>query len=48
MEPVGNIKEAPIRQIWADRPRYWEAGCCLERRLSEAERTHLATVTGAG
>ena len=27
--PVGNIKDAPIRQIWEQRPRFWELGCCL-------------------
>jgi len=27
--PVGNVKEKPIRQIWAERPRFWESGCCL-------------------
>jgi MoaA/NifB/PqqE/SkfB family radical SAM enzyme len=26
--PAGNIKSAPIRRIWADRPRLWESGCC--------------------
>ncbi|MGE3844098.1 MAG: radical SAM protein [Vicinamibacterales bacterium] len=36
--PVGNIKSAPVRQIWETRPAYWMSGCCMERRLSEAER----------
>jgi MoaA/NifB/PqqE/SkfB family radical SAM enzyme len=27
--PVGNVKEQSIRQIWAQRPHYWESGCCL-------------------
>lgn len=35
---VGNIKNAPIRTIWESRPRYWEQGCCLETRRSEAEK----------
>ena len=35
--PVGNIKEKPIRRIWDERPRYWEKGCCLEKRCSPAE-----------
>ena len=26
--PVGNIREATIRQIWGNRPAYWHAGCC--------------------
>nr|WP_294503836.1 radical SAM protein [uncultured Rhodopila sp.] len=25
---IGNIKQGNIRQIWADRPRFWEKGCC--------------------
>lgn len=33
MPPIANIKERPIREIWAARPRWWESGCCLERRL---------------
>ncbi len=37
--PIGNIKAAPIRRIWADRPRYWLGGCCMERRMSKAERS---------
>lgn len=32
MAPVGNIKLQPIREIWTTRPRWWESGCCLERR----------------
>jgi MoaA/NifB/PqqE/SkfB family radical SAM enzyme len=27
--PVGNVKDRPIREIWAARPRFWETGCCL-------------------
>ncbi|MGQ0646352.1 MAG: radical SAM protein [Gemmatimonadaceae bacterium] len=34
---VGNIKQTPIRQIWESRPRLWENGCCLQRRLTDAE-----------
>jgi len=26
--PIGNIKTAPIREIWNCRPRWWEEGCC--------------------
>jgi MoaA/NifB/PqqE/SkfB family radical SAM enzyme len=37
-KPVGNIKTAPIREIWENRPRWWESGCCLDRRLTAAER----------
>jgi MoaA/NifB/PqqE/SkfB family radical SAM enzyme len=39
MEPIGNIRETPIRLIWQSRPRWWEAGCCLGRRMSEAEKS---------
>ena len=35
--PVGNIKEGPLRQIWAERPRWWLRGCCLEHRLAPEE-----------
>jgi len=35
--PIGNIKSSPIREIWQNRQRWWEDGCCLERRLSEAQ-----------
>ena len=28
---IGNIKTQPIREIWDTRPRWWEAGCCLEQ-----------------
>jgi len=30
--PVGNIKTKPIREIWESRPRWWENGCCREKR----------------
>jgi MoaA/NifB/PqqE/SkfB family radical SAM enzyme len=38
MDPIGNIMQTPIRQIWERRPHWWEAGCCMERRMSEAEK----------
>lgn len=38
MDPVGNIKSKSLRQIWESRPRWWEAGCCLTCRMSEAEK----------
>jgi len=38
MKPVGNIKSTPIRQIWENRPPWWEQGCCLVRRCSSAEK----------
>jgi len=37
-KPVGNIKTTAVREIWENRPHWWESGCCLERRLTEAER----------
>jgi len=41
IKPVGNIKAAPIREIWERRPHVWEEGCCMERRCSEVEQqTH--------
>jgi MoaA/NifB/PqqE/SkfB family radical SAM enzyme len=41
-DPVGNIKDRPIHEIWRNRPRYWESGCCFDRRMSDAEKTNLA------
>jgi len=38
MPPVGNIRETPIREIWENRPHWWEGGCCLERRCTTAEK----------
>ena len=35
-EAVGNIRSQSIKQIWNARPRWWEAGCCLEQRPAEA------------
>ncbi len=37
-KPVGNIKTARIREIWENRPHWWESGCCLEWRLTPAEK----------
>lgn len=31
-EPVGNIRNEPVRQIWENRPRWWQGGCCLTER----------------
>jgi MoaA/NifB/PqqE/SkfB family radical SAM enzyme len=42
MPPVGNIKERGIREIWANRPHWWEGGCCLERRCSDREKELLS------
>jgi MoaA/NifB/PqqE/SkfB family radical SAM enzyme len=41
-KPVGNVKNSPIRQIWENRPRFWESGCCLERRCSDVEKQTLS------
>jgi len=38
MPPVGNIKSTRPREIWQSRPRWWESGCCLERRMSVVEK----------
>jgi MoaA/NifB/PqqE/SkfB family radical SAM enzyme len=37
-DPVGNIKEASLREIWERRPRWWESGCCLDRRMTGEEK----------
>ena len=41
MPPVGNIKEKGIREIWENRPDWWQGGCCLERRCSAEEKELL-------
>ncbi|HEY3135543.1 MAG TPA: radical SAM protein [Blastocatellia bacterium] len=42
MRPVGNIKTADIREIWENRPRWWEGDCCLEDRCTVAEKALVA------
>jgi hypothetical protein len=41
MDPIGNIKTTPIRQIWENRPYWWESGCCYERRMSDDEKAFV-------
>jgi hypothetical protein len=43
MPAIGKTKDAPIRQIWINRPHCWEAGCCRKRRMSQTERECLAS-----
>jgi MoaA/NifB/PqqE/SkfB family radical SAM enzyme len=43
--PVGNVKEKPIREIWENRPKLWESGCCRETRCSDSEREKAMPVT---
>jgi len=31
-EAIGNFRSQPIRTIWAERPHWWQQGCCLEER----------------
>ncbi len=45
MAPVGNIKETGIRQIWENRPQWWESGCCLYRRCTPAEKEAMSLVS---
>lgn len=42
--PVGNIRATDIATIWRQRPRWWEAGCCLARRLEVAHSSALSLV----
>jgi len=35
---IGNIKESSIRQIWQNRPHWWENGCCLDQRSQECSQ----------
>ena len=39
---AGNIKTTPIRQIWEQRPRHWETGCCLTRRADGGEKSLIS------
>ena len=36
--PSATSRRRPLRQIWAQRPRWWVSGCCLEHRLTAEER----------
>ncbi|MBI3793071.1 MAG: radical SAM protein [Gemmatimonadetes bacterium] len=36
--PVGNIRRQSIRAVWEAREPWWETGCCLSERMSEAEQ----------
>jgi MoaA/NifB/PqqE/SkfB family radical SAM enzyme len=50
MDAIGNIKTDGIRRIWERRPRWWESGCCLVRRMAESEKVAmgLAALTEHG
>jgi MoaA/NifB/PqqE/SkfB family radical SAM enzyme len=43
--PVGNFRTQPIRKIWDERPAWWNAGCCIERRFSDAEKQSAGLVS---
>jgi MoaA/NifB/PqqE/SkfB family radical SAM enzyme len=43
-EPIGNIRQTPIRRIWEKRPAWWERGCCMHRR-AEAARPAMAALS---
>jgi MoaA/NifB/PqqE/SkfB family radical SAM enzyme len=45
MPPIGNIRTAPIREIWHNRPAWWRGGCCMERRCTTAEKEALGLTT---
>lgn len=42
--PVGNIKVSSLREIWENRPHFWENGCCLTKRCSETEAKSLVAL----
>jgi MoaA/NifB/PqqE/SkfB family radical SAM enzyme len=42
---VGNIRNKPIREIWEDRPKFWDSGCCLLSRCTPAEKEARSLVT---
>ncbi len=43
IEPCGNIRQTPIRELWAARPQHWLTGCCREspQKRTEAEISPL-------
>lgn len=45
LAPVGNITVTPIRRIWQERLGVLATGCCLQRRLTEAERERHGALT---
>jgi MoaA/NifB/PqqE/SkfB family radical SAM enzyme len=47
MPAVGNVKERSIREIWENRPQWWNGGCCLERRCGEREKELLSITASA-
>lgn len=42
--PIGNIRVAPIRQLWKQRSRAWRDGCCL----AENEPSSVVAAGGGG
>lgn len=44
--PVGNIKDAPIRQIWQRRTRYWERQCCFAGEAVDSPLAPLPQADG--
>lgn len=40
-KPVGNIKTHDFREIWENRPRWWESGCCLNWRMTPSEKSQI-------
>jgi MoaA/NifB/PqqE/SkfB family radical SAM enzyme len=40
-DSIGNITTSPIRQIWESRPRWWQSGCCMGHRMSDAEKNFV-------
>lgn len=43
--PAGNVKHRSIREIWEQRPHYWESGCCLEKRCTDAEKNLFSVLS---
>ncbi len=40
----GNLRTARIRDIWEQRNPVWRSGCCLDKRLTNHEKTDLVRV----
>jgi len=43
--PVGNVLQDSIREIWEQRPRLWESGCCRMTRCMDEEREAAMPIT---
>jgi MoaA/NifB/PqqE/SkfB family radical SAM enzyme len=48
LSPMGNVTRTPVRRIWEERLAVLETGCCLQRRLTDAERARFGVAPAEG